>query len=574
MPTSLLARCLVAIKGRQMEPEVATGLQPMRTEHVWWLVHQSSKQAIAAYEDPRSGAVKELTLPRCIEVWGTSFDAGDDDDASPTVRDVAVKGQVFKIPVVPKKFVKFARNRCSIYREISNMSELDAHVNVLRLDDALELQQDSKCTIFLVLELAAGGELFDRIKLDCGTDEATARGYFKQLVSGVAFCHDSGVCHRDLKPENLLLADNEELSTLKIADFGLSAIFSITEYTNGDAATAIRRLRSVVGSPHYVAPEVLQDASGQGYDGAKADAWSIGVILYAMLAGKLPFGKDLLKCIRFDRFKKWSLQTKYDDDVEDPAHDVAATAVDFPEWFFPAHFSYDVKALLAQLMYPDPCLRLSVDEASKHRWVLDRPRRGGVERPGGEGLQHGTSSFVGEGNEKGVVKAPTGDLNNPFQDKAEDAMHRWPHQVQHHHGTGHIVRNMHNLHVSLTSPPPPVATSGIRKTTSSLFQQVVSPPSLTSSNSNSSHRGLGLHRPGYMPSVDESSPLHTPKHQQDRQDQAAECKTCKRTNCSCDEAEVAAVVKSDPFLSPPMAPLEDPVSGSNLSPTSFSLSTW
>ncbi|RQM21031.1 hypothetical protein B5M09_000180 [Aphanomyces astaci] len=84
--------------------------------HVWWLVHQSSKQAIAAYEDPRSGAVKELTLPRCIEVWGTSFDAGDDDDASPTVRDVAVKGQVFKIPVVPKKFVKFARNRCSIYR--------------------------------------------------------------------------------------------------------------------------------------------------------------------------------------------------------------------------------------------------------------------------------------------------------------------------------------------------------------------------------------------------------------------------------------------------------------------------
>jgi serine/threonine protein kinase len=109
------------------------------------------------------------------------------------------------------------------------MSGLDTHINVLRLDDALELQQDSKCTIFLVLELAAGGELFDRIKLDCGTDEASARVYFKQLISGVAFCHNSGVCHRDLKPENLLLADNEENSTLKIADFGLSAFFSMTD---------------------------------------------------------------------------------------------------------------------------------------------------------------------------------------------------------------------------------------------------------------------------------------------------------------------------------------------------------
>ncbi|ETV97898.1 CAMK/CAMKL/MARK protein kinase [Aphanomyces invadans] len=585
MPTSLLARCLVAIKGRQMEPDVVNGLQPMRNEHVWWLVHQSSKQAIAAYEDPRSGAVKELTLPRCIEVWGTTFDDDIGDDDKGAVRDIAVKGQLYKIPFVPKKFVKFARNRCSIYREISNMSELDAHVNVLRLDDALELQQDSKCTIFLVLELAAGGELFDRIKLDCGTDEATARAYFKQLVSGVAFCHQSGVCHRDLKPENLLLADNEELSTLKIADFGLSAIFSITEHTNGDSTTAIRRLRSVVGSPHYVAPEVLQDASGQGYDGAKADAWSIGVILYAMLAGKLPFGKDLLKCVRYDRFKKWSQATKYNDDdddlhddgdSEDPAQE-HRDAVVFPDWFFPVQFSYDVKALLAQLLYPDPCLRLSVDEAMKHRWVLDRPRRllrqtHDVLQDTAVGLQgsavdaHDTATALQTTSDVGSV------LKNPHQDN-EDTV-RWPHQVQQHHH-GHIVRNMHNLHVSLTSPPPP-PSSLIRKTTSPLFQKVVSPQSLTNCNS-STHRGhgMGLHRPGYMPSVDETGPLHTPKHQKDRKDQAAECETCKRTNCSCDDDVATTVFKSDPFLSPPLAPLDDPVTSGNLAPpTPFSLSTW
>ncbi|KAF1320010.1 Camk/camkl protein kinase, partial [Globisporangium splendens] len=332
--------------------------------NVWWLIHPTTKQAIAAFEDPRTGMVRELTLPQCIEIWGTEHAATE--NAMDTFQEVEVKNQIMKIPTIPKKFLKFAFTRRSIHREISNMSGLDFHENVLRLDAALELVQDSKCTTFLVLELAAGGELFDRIKLDCGTDEATARRYFRQLISGVAFCHTSGVCHRDLKPENLLLADTDENSTLKIADFGLSAIFAFTDSENaeGAAAQCIRRLRSVVGSPHYVAPEVLMDA-GQGYDGAKADAWSIGVILYAMIAGNLPFGKDLLKCTRYDKFRKWSYNTKYSDD--DPADEVV-----FPSWFFPQHFSLEVKSLIAQLLYPDPCMRLSVEEAQRHPWVLDQ----------------------------------------------------------------------------------------------------------------------------------------------------------------------------------------------------------
>ncbi|TDH69287.1 hypothetical protein CCR75_007888 [Bremia lactucae] len=399
--SSLLARCIVAVKGkpllllpsdetkrgedsgrrlprrayeshRMRTPRMRT--ERIRIENVWWLIHPTSKQAIAAVEDPNTGHVRELTLPQCIQVWGEQLDSsqcytnGQQSESTELYQEVQVKNQKIKIPRIPKKFLKFAMTRQLIHREISNMSGLEYHENVLRLDEALELVQESKCTTFLVLELAGGGELFDRIKLDCGINEETARRYFRQLISGVAFCHNSGVCHRDLKPENLLLADNEDHSTLKIADFGLSAIFAVTENSangntpeNGVVEPAIRRLRSVVGSPHYVAPEVLMDA-GQGYDGAKADAWSIGIIVYAMIAGNLPFGKDLLKCVRYDRFRKWSYLTKYSDD--EPTKNL-----EFPTWFFPAHFSIELKSLIAQLLYPDACTRLSVEGAQCHVWV-------------------------------------------------------------------------------------------------------------------------------------------------------------------------------------------------------------
>lgn len=429
-PSSLLARCIVAIKGkpvRVVPQDVDTSderdnrradasrtyrvrstfgsprfkAEKLGVENVWWLIHPTSKQAIAAFEDPSTGHVRELTLPQCIQVWGEQLNqsesASDRQEAEWTdlYQEVHVKNHVIQVPRIPKKFIKFATTRRIIHREISNMSGLEYHTNVLRLDEALELVQDSKCTTFLVLELAGGGELFDRIKLDCGTNEDTARVYIHQLMSGVAFCHNSGVCHRDLKPENLLLADTEEHSTLKIADFGLSAIFAFTETeasdtnANGADQPAIRRLRSVVGSPHYVAPEVLMD-TGQGYNGAKADAWSIGIILYAMIAGNLPFGKDLLKCVRYDRFRKWSYNTKYSDD--EPTNEV-----EFPTWFFPAHFSMELKSLIAQLLYPDACMRLSVEEAQHHAWVR------------GDKLKRASLSMLedNDGPSNGIARSPS-----------------------------------------------------------------------------------------------------------------------------------------------------------------------
>uniref|UniRef100_A0AAV1USD7 non-specific serine/threonine protein kinase n=1 Tax=Peronospora matthiolae TaxID=2874970 RepID=A0AAV1USD7_9STRA len=242
--------------------------------------------------------------------------------------EVVVNDVVYVIPSLPAKYRAFLQARKTIYREIAHMHKLtgnsvtgerigSGHENVLQLYNVLEFVQPSKSTIFLVLELAYGGELFDRIRRDAGVEQEVARTYFKQLLAGVRYCHQLGIVHRDLKPENLLLSDSD---VLKIADFGLSAHFiaavssgtSADDHNNNDESeitsrlspSRFRRLNSIVGSPHYVAPEVLQNAR-YGYDGRKADMWSSGVILYGLLVGTLPFGPDLASCPRYLKFGEW-----------------------------------------------------------------------------------------------------------------------------------------------------------------------------------------------------------------------------------------------------------------------------
>ena len=208
-----------------MTPEIKTGQQPLSFEyvgpgaggrstrclmwafllfvvwhcrHVWWLVNVHSRQVIAAYEDARFGTLRELTLKKCVDIWGWEPpEASDDGCAGTSVwRRVQVKGRTINLPRVPRKYLRFLRSRKSILREIASMKALGPHRNVLALHDVLEQLQPTKTTIFLALELASGGELFDRIKVDAGTEEPVARSYFHQLLAGVAFCHSHGVCHR------------------------------------------------------------------------------------------------------------------------------------------------------------------------------------------------------------------------------------------------------------------------------------------------------------------------------------------------------------------------------------------
>ena len=396
---ALLRRCSVIIKGRAVAESVEQGVEKLSKEHVWWLMNGSTKQYLAAYYSEKNGTLRELSLKQCMLIWGAHpTGVTDEDDGKVEVLQTPGGSRVY-VPSVPPKYVDFVRRRSRIFREIYNMRQISNHRNVIRLEDVLELTQESKCTIFLVMELANGGELFDRIKIDCGTREETAVLFFRQLLDGVRHCHEQGVCHRDLKPENLLLQDTAGKPTvLKIADFGFSAWVAMAISDDNWDGTApqqlqevqqqvyaagtppvssilagagqsalvngspLRVLNSVVGSPFYVAPEVLQ---ARGYDGYKADVWSLGVILYAMLAGNLPFSQELATCKRFRVYCKWvremtSKGVRFYDD----------RSLDYPEWLFHSKFSPDSKSLIVSMLHPDPAERISVVEASYHPWCL------------------------------------------------------------------------------------------------------------------------------------------------------------------------------------------------------------
>lgn len=455
----------VAVKGTPWAGEST----PMVEANVWWLLNPNTRQLVAAYQDRRSQQLKEITLKNCIQIWGlnpkglagqqqragsikggkggvkqhkekefgeewekaekekavgrkNNFDPKSQQSSPGSTDQVFVNGEMFAVPAVPPKYATFLTARARIFREIASMRLLSSHPNILALREVLELVQDSKSTVFLVMELARGGELFDRIKVDCGAEEQTARGYFRQLLGGVRHCHERGVCHRDLKPENLLLADHGEHPILKIADFGFSAMLQTDDDVSAPLSQLsiqggqqrqnqgrdVRRLRSCVGSPYYVAPEVLRASSelergaggannsvnGGGYDGTKADVWSMGVILYAMLAGNLPFEKDLHSCARFEKFGSWvrggvrtrqlrehcrRLRTSNTSTSNQGPGDMS---MDYPSWFFMGHLSASAKSLLCAMLHPDPQSRISVRQALRHPWVCNGGREDGSSSSG------------------------------------------------------------------------------------------------------------------------------------------------------------------------------------------------
>uniref|UniRef100_A0A2K6GSG1 BR serine/threonine kinase 2 n=1 Tax=Propithecus coquereli TaxID=379532 RepID=A0A2K6GSG1_PROCO len=148
-----------------------------------------------------------------------------------------------------------------VEREIAILKLIE-HPHVLKLHDVYE----NKKYLYLVLEHVSGGELFDYLVKKGRLTPKEARKFFRQIISALDFCHSHSICHRDLKPENLLL---DEKNNIRIADFGMASL------QVGDSL-----LETSCGSPHYACPEVIR---GEKYDGRKADVWSCGVILFALL---------------------------------------------------------------------------------------------------------------------------------------------------------------------------------------------------------------------------------------------------------------------------------------------------
>ena len=176
-------------------------------------------------------------------------------------------GEKVAIKIIKKSlFDTKADFKRKIMREIALMRFLE-HPHIIRLHEVFE----STNHLYMILEYAQNGELYDYLVARRFLKPDTAMKFFRQIIYGIDFLHSNSICHRDLKPENILLDEN---NNLKIADFG----FARWMKTN----TAI----TSCGSPHYAAPEVVK---GAPYDGRAADVWSSGVILYALLAGYLPF---------------------------------------------------------------------------------------------------------------------------------------------------------------------------------------------------------------------------------------------------------------------------------------------
>ncbi|XP_059436698.1 CBL-interacting protein kinase 5 [Corylus avellana] len=209
-----------------------------------------------------------------------------------------------------------------IKREISVMG-LVRHPNVVQLYEVMA----SKSKIYFAMEYVKGGELFNKVAKG-KLKEDLARKYFQQLIGAIDFCHSRGVYHRDIKPENLLLDENGDL---KVSDFGLSALW--------DSRRQDGLLHTTCGTPAYVAPEVL---NRKGYDGAKADIWSCGVVLFVLLAGFLPFQETNL----VEMYRK-----------------ISKGEFRCPHWF-----PQDVRKLLSRILDPNPSTRIDVSKLQENTW--------------------------------------------------------------------------------------------------------------------------------------------------------------------------------------------------------------
>ncbi|XP_048378580.1 MAP/microtubule affinity-regulating kinase 4 isoform X2 [Stegostoma tigrinum] len=230
-----------------------------------------------------------------------------------TSREVAIK-IIDKTQLNPTSLQK-------LFREVRIMKCLN-HPNIVKLFEVIETEK----TLYLIMEYASGGEVFDYLVSHGRMKEKEARAKFRQIVSAVQYCHQRNIVHRDLKAENLLLDGD---CNIKIADFGFS-----NEFQFGN------KLDTFCGSPPYAAPELFQ---GKKYDGPEVDIWSLGVILYTLVSGSLPFDGQNLKELR-----ERVLRGKYR---------------------VPFYMSTDCENILKRFLVLNPAKRGTLEQIMKDKWI-------------------------------------------------------------------------------------------------------------------------------------------------------------------------------------------------------------
>ncbi|KAK5584512.1 hypothetical protein RB653_006124 [Dictyostelium firmibasis] len=226
------------------------------------------------------------------------------------------------------KFIKnnklTGKQKETCFREIDIMKLLD-HPNIVKLLDVVD-KKEEEATTYLIVEYVSGGELFDYIVAREYIKEKEARKFFRQMISAIEYCHANLIVHRDLKPENLLLDSNGDI---KISDFGLS-----------NNIQPGKLLESFCGSPLYAAPEILK---AEKYLGPPVDIWSLGVIMYAVLCGNLPWEGESQAEISFN-----SVHGNYED---------------------PTHLSTEAVHILRRMIVPNPKDRATIQELKNHPWT-------------------------------------------------------------------------------------------------------------------------------------------------------------------------------------------------------------
>nr|XP_020450903.1 serine/threonine-protein kinase Chk2-like isoform X2 [Monopterus albus]XP_020450904.1 serine/threonine-protein kinase Chk2-like isoform X2 [Monopterus albus]XP_020450905.1 serine/threonine-protein kinase Chk2-like isoform X2 [Monopterus albus] len=241
----------------------------------------------------------------------------------------------FAVKVINKKnFQSEGTATRNAETEIEILQRID-HPCLIKTEDFYQTDD----SYYIVLELMEGGELFHRVKSQQQLHEAIAKLYFYQMLKAVQYLHSNGIIHRDLKPENILLSSQDDVCLIKVTDFNQSRILE-----------EAMLMRTLCGTPSYLAPEVFTHASTTGY-GLAVDAWSLGVLLFVCLGGYPPFHESFGPQSTIDQIIRGEftmVQSKW------------------------KHVSDQAKDVVRKLLVVDPSKRITIDEALQHPWLQDR----------------------------------------------------------------------------------------------------------------------------------------------------------------------------------------------------------